>query len=148
MFWGSGTSSTNVVTFWLKLAFMRFMLIFLFYPPFHTLYIRGLFLVCFVYTCRITSFTFSFSCDFNWRLFRCSVTQHDHFVFAQRRLALLDASNAFPLPRDNIPSFILILHGSEGGKYDHQTIGIKLMTWIKQIFVASKLDLTSAVEKE
>ena len=30
MFWGSGTSSTNVVTFWLKLAFMRFMLVFLF----------------------------------------------------------------------------------------------------------------------
>ena len=30
MFWSSGTSFTNVVTFWLKLAFMRFLLIFLF----------------------------------------------------------------------------------------------------------------------
>ena len=146
MFWSSGTSSTNVVTFWLKLAFMRFCLFScLTLPPTPYIYLGIRYFFVSVY--RITSFTFGHSTMTSIRVYSASVIPDDHFVLCSAKAGIPRCSNAFLLPRDTNPCFHLNLSGSDGGKYDHQTIGIKLAAWIKQIFVASKLDLPSAVEK-
>ena len=71
MFWSSGTSSTNVVTFWLKLAFMRFCLFScLTLPPTPYIYL-GMSFFCFCLQDHQFHLR-SFNDDIHSRLFRFS----------------------------------------------------------------------------